>query len=104
MTMYVLIEHKPEGRVTASLIGWPGITGEAGTEDEAVDSLRRSLTTQLRDAKIVPFEVAVDQPWLQTAGMFKGDPFTHELDEVIAQYRRERDAEELSPTTQDHAA
>jgi hypothetical protein len=36
--------------------------------------------------------------------MFKDDPFADELDAVIAEYQRERDAEDSSEATQDHAA
>ncbi len=104
MTMYVLIENKPEGKVTASLIGWPAITAQGNTETEAVSALRRSFTTQLSDAKVIPLELGVERPWLQTAGMFEDDPFADELDTVIAAYRRERDAEDAFEAGQDHAA
>lgn len=104
MTMYVLIENKPEGKVTASLIGWPDITAQGGTEAEAVSALRRSFSAQLRDAKVIPIDLAVERPWLQTAGMFKDDPFADELDAVIAEYRRERDVIDAPEATQDHAA
>jgi hypothetical protein len=95
MTMYVLIENKPDGQYTASLIGWPGITAQAGTESEALSQLRTSLTRQLKHARIVPLDVdwaESDNPWLQTAGMFKADPFADELQASIAAYRRELDA------------
>lgn len=103
MTMYVLVENKPEGKVTASLIGWPDITAQGGTEAEAVIALRRSFAAHLKDAKVIPLELGVERPWLQTAGMFKDDPFADELDAVIAEYRRERDAKDDPEATQDHA-
>jgi predicted RNase H-like HicB family nuclease len=104
MTMYALIENKPEGSYTASLIGWPDITAQGATKDEAIHSLRRILDTRLKTANVVALEIPVEQPWLQTAGMFKDDPFADELDTVLADYRRERDAEDLLAATQDHAA
>ncbi|MFV9507415.1 MAG: hypothetical protein AB4911_22920, partial [Oscillochloridaceae bacterium umkhey_bin13] len=104
MKMHVLIEHKPEGKVTASLIGWPGITAQGGTEAEAVSALRRSFTAQLHDAKVISIDFTVERSWLQTAGMFKDDPFADELATVIAEYRRERDATDAPEATQDHAA
>ena len=104
MTMYVLVENKSEGTYTASLIGWPAMSAQGRTEDEAMSALRRSLATQLKHAKIVPLDVSEEQPWLQTAGMFKDDPFADELDAVIADYRRERDVEDLPSTTRHHAA
>ena len=102
-TMYVLIENKPEGKYTASLIGWPDVKAQGGTEDEALSHLRRSLSAHLTHAKIVPLELTAEQPWLQTAGMFKDDPFVDEFQEVIAAYRRERDAHDVSSDTQDQA-
>ncbi|NNJ11390.1 type II toxin-antitoxin system HicB family antitoxin [Chloroflexales bacterium ZM16-3] len=96
MMMHVLIEQKPEGKVTASLLGWPDITAEGTTEDEAVHALRHALAAHLQDAKIVPLEVSGEQPWLQTAGMFRDDRFADELDTLIAEHRRERDAEAIS--------
>jgi predicted RNase H-like HicB family nuclease len=104
MTMYMLIENKPEGKVTASLIGWPDITAQGNTEGEAVRQLRHSLTAHLKDAKVVPLELGAEPPWIQTAGMFDGDPFADELAALIDDYRRERDAEDLLPDAQDHAA
>lgn len=104
MTMYILIEHKPEGSVTASLIGWPDITAQGRTEDEAVNSLHISLTTHLRDVKVIPLELGVEPPWLLTVGVFKDDPFAHELDALVADHRRERNAEGWPADVQDHAA
>lgn len=104
MTMYVLIEHKPHGKVTASLIGWPDMTAQGGTEAEAVRALRRSFTTHLQDAKVIPLDLAEERPWLATVGMFTDDPFSDELDALIADYRRECDTAESSPPVQDYAA
>ena len=104
MTMYVLVENKSEGTYTASLIGWPAMSAQGRTEDEAMRALRRSLATQLKHAKIVPLNVSEERPWLETAGMFKDDPLADELDAMIADYRRERDADEHAPTIHDHAA
>ncbi len=104
MTMYVLIEQKPEGHVTASLLGWPSITAQGRTEAEAVRYLRHALTVHLSEAKIIPLELDAEPPWLQTLGRFKDDPFANELDALLADYRREQDAEDLHSDMQDHAA
>jgi len=97
MTMYVLIENKPEGKYTASLLGWPAIKAQGETEDEALTQLRQSLARQLKRARIVPLEIDIaqsDNPWLQTAGIFKDDPFATEIQESIAAYRCELDAQD----------
>jgi predicted RNase H-like HicB family nuclease len=128
MTMYVLIENELEGGYTASLIGWPDITAQGASEDEALSHLRGLLTAHLAHAKLVPLELPAESPWLQTsdvtirrywpgllelpaespwlqtAGMFKDEPFADEFQELIAAYRRERDTQDGSPNTQDQAA
>ncbi len=95
MTMYALVENKPDGKYTASLIGWSDITAQGETEEEALAELRHSLTRQLKRARIVPLEVDLsqsDNAWLQMVGIFKDDPFFEEFQESISTYRRELDA------------
>jgi hypothetical protein len=53
---------------------------------------------------VLSIDFTVERSWLQTAGMFKDDPFADELATVIAEYRRERDATDTPEATQDHAA
>src|SRR3954451_21969369 len=92
MTMYVLIEQKPEGKYTASLIGWPAIEAQGESENEAVSQLRQSLTAQLRQARIVPLDIdliATQNPWLQVGDQFKENPLLDEVSESIAEYRRQ---------------
>jgi predicted RNase H-like HicB family nuclease len=97
MTVYVLIENKPEGRYTASLIGWPDIKAQGETEDEALAQLRQSFTAHVRHARIVPLDLdlaTIEKPWLEMAGVFKDDPFSTELEESIAAYRRDLDTKD----------
>ncbi|WP_448539757.1 type II toxin-antitoxin system HicB family antitoxin [Roseiflexus sp.] len=104
MTMYVLIENKPTGRVTASLIGWPSMTVQGNTEVEAMNALRQLIASHLKDARIVPLDIETERTWLQTAGVFKDDPFAAEFDELMSGYRREHDDENSPELPQDHAA
>ena len=69
MTMYVLIENKPTGKVTASLIGWPSMTVQGNTEVEAMNALRQLIALHLKDARIVPLDIETERTWLQTAGV-----------------------------------
>ena len=95
MTMYVLIESKPDGKYTASLIGWPDIRAQGETESEALNHLRQSFTAQLRQARIVPLDVdlnVADNPWLQLGEAFKDNPLLDEVTQSIAEYRRQLDA------------
>lgn len=95
--MYALIENKPEGTYTASLIGWPDMKAQGATETEALSQLRQLLTAQLRRARIVPFDVDVpaeDNPWLQLDDTFKDNPLLDEVVRSIATDRREQNAVE----------
>src|SRR5262249_34557357 len=46
MTMYVLIENKPKGKYTASLIGWPAVNAQGETEDDGLCELRKATLTR----------------------------------------------------------
>jgi chaperonin cofactor prefoldin len=94
MTMYALIENKPDGKYAASLIGWPDITAQGETEDEALAKLRQSLARQLKRARIVPLELDTsqsDNPWLQIGDLFKDNPLLDEVTQSIEEYRRQLD-------------
>src|SRR5258706_15887762 len=98
MTMYVLIENKPEGKYTASLLGWPAIKAQGETEDEALTELRQSLARQLKRARIVPLEIDIaqsDNPWLQLGEAFKDNPLLDEVSQSIEEYRRQLDVVEV---------
>lgn len=94
MTMYVLIEQMPEGNYTASLIGWPAVKAQGTTEDEALSHLRRSLTTRLQQARIVPVELdleSVENPWLALGDRFQPNPLLDEVTNTIAENRSQGD-------------
>ena len=95
MTISVLIENKPEGKYTASLIGLPTIKAQGESENEALAQLRTLLTTDLHQAKIVPFDIDLgmtENPWLQLSDRFKDNPLLHKVSESIAAYRSQLDA------------
>jgi hypothetical protein len=94
MTMYMLIENKPEGTYTASLIGVPGVSAQGATEHEAIALLRKSISAQLSTAKIVPLDVELSQsenPWLQIGERLQENPLLDEVAESIVEYRSQLD-------------
>lgn len=100
MTLYVLLEHKPEGKVTASLIGLPAINASGGSEHEALAQLRTALTTALHESKIIAWEVDLGSsanPWLQLHERMKDNPLLSEVANTIA-------ANRTHPETYDEAA
>lgn len=100
MTLYVLLENKPEGKVTASLIGLPAIHASGSSEHEALAQLRMALTTALHTSKIIAWEVDLESsanPWLQLHERMKDNPLLSEIASAIAAYRS-------LPETYDEAA
>src|SRR4051812_46247221 len=100
MTMYALIENKPEGRYTASLIGLPAIKGQGASKNEALNQLQALLTAQLQETEIVPVNLdgeTAENPWLQFSDRLHNNPLQQEVAESIAADRSQLDdcAEEL---------
>ncbi len=90
----VLIEHKIEGGVTATVLGWQDCQAQGSTKAEALDKLHQLLTTRLQNTEIVSLEIDLakpEHPWMKFAGMFKDDPDFEELLADIAVYRHELD-------------
>ena len=94
MTVNVLVETEPDGRVRATLLGWPDTAVLGATEAEALARLRQLLATRLAHARIVPLAVdlgAPAHPWLQLAERFRDNPLLDEVTTSIATARRDGD-------------
>ncbi len=95
----VLIEYQSEGKVKASVLGWPECQVEANTKAEALQQLQQIVTERLRDREIVSLEVEVPQPqqehpWMKFAGkFFDSDREFEEFVADIQAYRKEIDNE-----------
>ena len=48
--------------------------------------------------------IETERTWLQTAGVFKDDPFAAEFDILMAEYRCEHEDENSPELPRDHAA
>jgi len=106
MNMIVVIEPVAEGGYRAMLPGWPDITAQAATEAAALDRVRQMLQARLAQAKVVPLALETTpktHPWLRLAGIFQDDPFAEEMQEEIAAYRRELDAQMEATEAEDKA-
>jgi predicted RNase H-like HicB family nuclease len=94
----VLIEHQPEGEVSATVLGWQDCQVQGATKEEALNKLRQLLTSRLPNTEIVSLEIEIPQsehPWLKFAGMFKDDPDFEDVLADIEAYRREVDQNSL---------
>ncbi|QSV62524.1 MAG: hypothetical protein HEQ26_06860 [Dolichospermum sp. DL01] len=94
LTYDVLIENQEDGTVKATLLSLPECQGFGANKEEALNNLIQLF--QAIEPEIVTLEIEpakTDHPWLKFAGMFEDDPHFDEVQEYIAEYRRELDAE-----------
>ena len=92
----VLIEHQPEGKISAIVLGWQDCQVQGATKEEALNKLRQLLTTRLQNTEIVSLDIEIpfsEHPWMKFAGMFKDDPDFEDVLADIQSYRRELDEE-----------
>jgi hypothetical protein len=70
-------------------------TAEGPTREDALQRLREVITQQFDSGAEVRFldVPEADHPWLPFAGMFKDDPLVEEWKQIMAERRREADAE-----------
>jgi hypothetical protein len=72
-----------------------------GTRYEATQALEAILRATITDPfTVLPLEVTSDRPWIASAGTIPDDETTEAWLDAIAEYRRQRDAEDqltLSP-------
>ena len=94
LTYDVLIENQEDGTVKATLLSLPECQGFGANKEEALNNLIQLF--QAIEPEIVTLEIEpakTDHPWLKFAGMFEDDPHFDEVQQYIAEYRRELDAE-----------
>ena len=73
------------------------------TRYEATQALEAILRAAVSDPfTLLPLEVTPDKPWIASAGSISDDETTDAWLDAIAEYRRQRDADQasLSPSTQ----
>lgn len=74
-------------------------TGE--TRYEATQALEALLVAATGGhVTLLPLEVTPDKPWLASAGSIPDDPVTDAWLDAIAEYRRQRDAEDAAALDQ----
>ena len=91
---YNVVIESSQDRYRATVVGWPSCAATGQTRDEALARLREDLDKRLSEVEIVSLEVKGRHPILEFAGVFKDDPDFDKVQEEIAAYRRELDADE----------
>ncbi|WP_414756478.1 hypothetical protein [Anabaena sp. CCY 9910] len=76
--LHILVERNAEGNVIASVLEFPNTQVEASTQEQAVEELKKLLSTRLEKIEIIPVEIQLPQseaenPWMKFAGVFKDD-------------------------------
>ena len=92
LKLHILLERNNEGNVTASVLEFPNTQVEAPTQEQAVQELKKLLSTRLEKIKIIPVEIQLPQsetenPWMKFAGVFQDDA---DFAEIADNLRAER--------------
>ena len=100
MQHLVIVRAEAPDRYVAQALGFPDLRGEGGTEAEAVQQVKHSLTAWLASAKLVRVEVPVNgtsNPWLSAFGRSANDP-------EFAAYQEELERTQAPPSTEQWVA
>lgn len=92
----VFVKSEANGKVSAMVLGLPEYRVESNDRQSALADLQKLVTEKLIGAEVVSLEIEIPQPenpWLRFAGIFKDDQSFDRMQEDIAEYRREKDAE-----------
>lgn len=99
MKIPILVEATADHRYRATGAEPFAGTVEADTPGEALEQMQRSIEDRVsRGARIAALELPDDaNPWLQGAGMFRGDPLYDDWQQAVSDYRREANETEDAP-------
>jgi hypothetical protein len=96
MTHYILVRPNQEQGYTAIVLGWPVEAGIGPTREAALAAAQAALQECLAAGEVVAVQIedlgrgSNRNPWLETAGMFDGNPL---YDEVMADVAAARECE-----------
>jgi len=93
MQIPVLLEPIARNGYRAKSLEPFAISAKGATREEALAKLRAKIESRLKKgAEIVGLEVsAPPDPWMEFAGMFKGDPWIKDWKRSIEEYRKQVD-------------
>ena len=95
-TYKILVEQTADGQSSATVLELPDCQVIAITPQEAISRVQTRLTERLATAQIISVEIPAPQtqnPWIEFAGMFKDDPDFDEVVEIMAENRRQMNAD-----------
>jgi hypothetical protein len=100
MEITVLVETLPTQGFRATSLGPAGFVAEAPTRDEALAQLDHLVRAQFSQGEVVRLQIAVPEhphPWHFLAGTWKDHPDAQALEQHMAEYRRQADADPDRP-------
>jgi hypothetical protein len=100
MEITVFLEALPTHGFRATSLAPTGFVAEAATRDEALAQLDHLVREQLTHGEVVHIQIPLPvqpHPWHSLAGTWKGHPDVQELEQHIAEYRRQVDADPDRP-------
>jgi hypothetical protein len=87
---WVVIQPEPPGQFTAQVVGLMELRATAATREEALQQVRILLREWLASGRLVPIEVAAENPLLRFQGhLDPADPLEQQFMEELARLRRE---------------
>lgn len=99
MQIPVLIERLERNGYRARGVAPFALSAKGATREEALAKLRRKIEDRLKNGtELVGLEVGESaHPWMEFAGMFKGDPWIEDWKRSVEEYRRKVDEEADRP-------
>jgi predicted RNase H-like HicB family nuclease len=93
MQIPVLIERTARNGYRARGLEPFAVSAKGATREEALAKLRAKIEKRLKKgAELVGLEIGLSpDPWMEFAGMFKGDPWIEDWKRSIEEYRRQVD-------------
>jgi hypothetical protein len=94
MEQFILVRPEGAGKYFAQAVAFPDCRAVAGTEEDAVNQVKRSLAEQLGAAKLVRVEIPTtltDNPWLDFFGRSASDPDFAAYEEELRKARQAED-------------
>lgn len=90
MQIPVLVERLKRNGYRARLSEPFAVSSKGSTREEALTKLRAKIETRLGNGtELVGLEIgSQSDPWMEFAGMFKGDPWIDDWKKSIEEYRQ----------------
>ncbi len=95
LKLHILLERNNQD-VTASVLELPSLKVEAKSEEQALEELKKIISTRLENIKVIPIEIELPQNkarnhWKKFAGIFRDDP---DFAEIAESLRAERNIDD----------